>query len=288
MKDAPRRYSTAAAFRAALETRLMAIAGEENADLQRLRRQVSFDRLLARFFAEPSAPWLLKGGYAMELRLRSARTTKDIDLSLPADLALESRGAVLAHLQQSARVDLGDFFVFAIGEPQMELNAAPEGGARYPVAASLAGRGFTRFHLDVGIGDVVVPPTEIIEARDWLGFAGIAPPRLTAISKEQQFAEKFHAFTLPRPDAPNSRVKDLVDMVLLVRMDTMNKDVLESAIRATFSQRGTHPVPATLPIPPENWNLRFPALARECQIDVSLTEALETIASVVLNPRSHI
>jgi hypothetical protein len=30
-----------------------------------------------------------------------------------------------------------------------------------------------------------------------------------AISKEQQFAEKLHAYTVPRPDAPNSRVKDL-------------------------------------------------------------------------------
>src|ERR1700757_2671131 len=27
-------------------------------------------------------PWVLKGGYAMELRIRSARTTKDIDLTL--------------------------------------------------------------------------------------------------------------------------------------------------------------------------------------------------------------
>jgi hypothetical protein len=39
-----------------------------------------------------------------------------------------------------------------------------------------------------------VPPTELIEGRDWLGFAGIAPSQLIAISKEQQFAEKLHAY----------------------------------------------------------------------------------------------
>jgi hypothetical protein len=39
----------------ALETRLNAIATAEKVDLQRLRRQISFDRLLARFFAERGA-----------------------------------------------------------------------------------------------------------------------------------------------------------------------------------------------------------------------------------------
>jgi hypothetical protein len=80
-----KRYATAAAFRRALEDRLQDIAGKEGVDLQRLRRQVAFDRLLARLFqaALPRAlPWVLKGGYAMELRIKAARTTKDIDLTM--------------------------------------------------------------------------------------------------------------------------------------------------------------------------------------------------------------
>ena len=42
-------------------------------------------RFLARIFSKgPKAayPWVLKGGYAMELRMHSARTTKDIDMTL--------------------------------------------------------------------------------------------------------------------------------------------------------------------------------------------------------------
>jgi hypothetical protein len=66
----------------ALEDRLKKLAQEENVDLQRMRRQVAFDRLLCRLFREPAFPWLLKGGYAMELRLKTARTTRDIDLGL--------------------------------------------------------------------------------------------------------------------------------------------------------------------------------------------------------------
>ena len=33
-------------------------------------------------FVKPESPWLLKGGYAMELRLKTARTTRDVDLAL--------------------------------------------------------------------------------------------------------------------------------------------------------------------------------------------------------------
>ena len=281
MKDPPRQYASAAAFRVALETRLKAISKAEGVDLQRLRRQVSFDRLLARFFAEKNAPWLLKGGYAMELRLRTARTTKDIDISLPAEMVDAFDRDVMKRVQQSARIELADFFTFVIGESQLDLNAAPQGGARYPVVASIAGRVFTKFHLDVGIGDAVVQPTELIEGRNWLDFAGIAPAMLMAISKEQQFAEKLHAYTLPRHDSSNSRVKDLVDMVLLARLGTMDKSLLQQAILATFSLRGTHPVPKDLPEPPAFWKAPFFVLARECQLELTLPDALQILTEQV-------
>ncbi|MFA6177052.1 MAG: nucleotidyl transferase AbiEii/AbiGii toxin family protein [Phycisphaerae bacterium] len=277
MKDQPRRYATAAAFRVALEARLKTISASEGTDLQRLRRQVSFDRLLARLFSERHAPWLLKGGYAMELRLSKARTTKDVDISLPANAVAEFGREVLKRLQGSARTDLGDFFAFVIGDPQMDLKAAPQGGTRYPVTAFLAGRVFTKFHLDIGVGDPVVLPTELIAGRDWLGFAGISAPSFMAISKEQQFAEKLHAYTLPRPDSRNSRVKDLVDMVLLLQMGTMDAVILKRAIHTTFDLRATHPVPKVLLEPPDSWILPFTALMKECRLEMTLKDALKLI-----------
>ena len=42
--DEVKQYKTAGAFRTALETRLQARAQVERTDLQRLRRQVAFDR----------------------------------------------------------------------------------------------------------------------------------------------------------------------------------------------------------------------------------------------------
>lgn len=54
----------------------------EQVDLNRLRRQVAFDRLLARLFLEEPPPWVPKGGYALELRFKAARSTVDIDLTV--------------------------------------------------------------------------------------------------------------------------------------------------------------------------------------------------------------
>src|SRR5881275_951499 len=78
----PTRYTTAGAFRTALEERLKRAALADQVDPNRLRRKVSFDRLLARLFREESAPWVLKGGYALELRFKAARSTVDIDLTV--------------------------------------------------------------------------------------------------------------------------------------------------------------------------------------------------------------
>ena len=81
----PRQYATAGALRAALETRLLERSRRDDVDLQRLRRQVAFDRLLARMFDPADAArhgWVLKGGYALELRFQQARTTKDLDLTV--------------------------------------------------------------------------------------------------------------------------------------------------------------------------------------------------------------
>jgi Nucleotidyl transferase AbiEii toxin, Type IV TA system len=277
-----KRYATAAAFRRALEDRLKDTASREGVDLQRLRRQVAFDRLLARLFqaGQPLAlPWVLKGGYAMELRIKSARTTKDIDLTMRSIFKSEDKKdgkknlAVLEKLQEAAAFSSDDFFVYTIGEPIADLDAAPYGGARFPVEARLDGRVFVGFHLDIGIGDAVMEPLEVIEGRDWLGFAGIASPSLYMIPREQQFAEKLHAYTLPRQGAANTRVRDLVDMVLLIQSGTLARAKVAEAIRLTFDRRGTHAVPNPLPEPPTDWQKPYDVLAKECGLSRAIDGA---------------
>jgi len=262
----PRTYATAGAFRRALEERLKRASLTDQIDPNRLRRQVSFDRLLARLFREESAPWVLKGGYALELRFKAARSTVDIDLTVQrvaASVSGDQNQIVREMLQSAADISLGDWFEFAVGPASMDLTAAPYGGARYPIEARMDERTFARFHLDAGVGDVVMRPLETIVCRDWLGFAGIESSRVLMIAREQQFAEKIHAYTLPRNTA-NSRVKDLVDLALLIGSGGLDKQRIMEALRLTFERRGTHDLPAILLPPPADWQVPFHALAEEC------------------------
>jgi len=272
-----RKYASGISLRTALEERIKRVSREEGIDLQRLRRQVAFDRFLARLFRAPNQNWVLKGGYAMELRFQAARTTKDLDFTMRVAPA-GTDSVLLKQLQDVGAVDAGDFFTFRIGEAMADLDGAPYGGARYPVESIMGGRTFAKFHLDVGIGDVVLDPLEQAKMRDWLGFAGISPPSVPMIQREQQFAEKLHAYTLPRTGAPNSRVRDLVDMVLLIRSRTLESSRVVQALHATFDLRATHPVPKALDPPPEEWSAPFARLAAECRLDPSASEAFRILA----------
>lgn len=279
----PRTYATAGAFRRALEERLKRASLTDQIDPNRLRRQVSFDRLLARLFREESAPWVLKGGYALELRFKAARSTVDIDLTVQrvaASASGDQNQIVREMLQSAADISLGDWFEFAVGPASMDLTAAPYGGARYPVEARMDERIFARFHLDAGVGDVVMRPLETIMCRDWLGFAGIESSRILMIAREQQFAEKIHAYTLPR-NAANSRVKDLVDLALLIGSGGLDKQRIREGLRLTFERRGTHDLPASLVPPPTDWQIPFHALAEECGLPTDVAAVFAGVQEFV-------
>ena len=267
------RYETPVALRRALEDRIIALAAKTGGDIQRLRRQAAFDRLLCRLFQDEKSPWLLKGGYAMELRVRAARTTRDIDLALRKSEAAPNEWnakAVTAMLRQAAATNLPDGFEFTIGEATIDLDAAPYGGARFTALAQMAGRPFARFHVDVSSGDVLREPYEILEGRDWFGFAGLPRARVPAVSPEEQFAEKIHAYTLPRSGRENTRVKDLVDLILLIEQARLDATRLAKSVRETFQRRNTHSVPGALAAPPVSWSVRFSEMAGECGIDADI------------------
>ena len=266
-----------------MEDRLKRLAQEESVDLQRVRRQAAFDRLLCRLFAKPDAPWLLKGGYAMELRLKTARTTRDMDLALK-QLPMPTRdwddnaSTVLEALCEVGQLDLGDYFTFVFGDAVQDLESAPYGGARFPVDARLAGRSFVRFHLDVSTGDVLGQPYESLSGRDSLGFAGVASVQFQAVSPEEKFAEKLHPYTLPRAGRENTRVKDLVDLVLLIGRTHMDAARLPKAIHETLQRRKTHGIPPSLISPPAFWSKPFSEMAVECGLAPDMAEQFAVVA----------
>ena len=213
-------YATATAFRRALEDRLNAYTKQHGTNLHRMRKQVAFERLLARLSDSSSNRFFLKGGYAMELRIEQSRMTRDLDLILRSKKYSEEevqRALMLDALQELAKKKSEDFFVFVVGESTMRLEAVPDGGYRFPVEAHLGGRLFEKFPVDIVSSTMVIDPVEQVSGHNWLEFAGIEAVHFPAISKEQQFAEKLHAYTFPRSENINSRVKDLIDILLLIQ-----------------------------------------------------------------------
>lgn len=96
------------------------------------------------------------------------------------------------------------------------------------------------------------------------------------IAREQQFAEKIHAYTLPR-SSPNSRVKDLVDMALLIADNQLDRRRVINALHLTFEQRATHALPASLNAPPPEWQTPFQALAEECALKADIAAVFESV-----------
>lgn len=271
------RYATAEAFRTALEERLRRRSAAERVGLQRLRKWVVFERLLVRLQADPDSPWSLKGAFALDLRLGvRARTTRDLDLGLDKSslkVPVGSAKEVAMLLREAAEADLRDFFAFRV--PESGARDIPAGTAeayRFTVQCWLAGRLFEAITVDVAVGE---PPigVEEVAGPDLLAFAGISKQRFRATSKAQHFAEKIHALSRPWEDRDNTRTKDLVDLVLFLDLGLPDEASVARAIQAVFSTRGTHPLPADLPDPPEGWAQPFARLADEVGLSEKTPEA---------------
>lgn len=118
------RYATAEAFRAALEDRLKN-AENETVGISRLRKRVVFERLLARLTAQAEGEWVLKGGFALELRLDElSRSTKDIDI----DWSLGEEDAT-ERLLDAADLDVGDMFEFRLQRADQTKSSTAAGNA---------------------------------------------------------------------------------------------------------------------------------------------------------------
>jgi predicted nucleotidyltransferase component of viral defense system len=272
------RYETAARFRQALEQRLGDRTKATGVSLVRLRKTVVFERLLARLAVAAPGRWVLKGGLALDFRLKDrSRTTKDMDL-----VHHDDEEAAVADLIEAASGDLGDFFAFSL-EGRVRLGDDEAGAVRCRVRAELAGRPFENVVVDIGFSDPLGWAPERVRGSDLLAFAGIEPVEVPVISLEQQVAEKVHAYTRSYGGQPSSRARDLVDLVLIKKVATLDGERLRAALRGTFEGRSQHAVPKAFPPPPAGWSVAYRKLAKEVGLDTDLA-AGHREAAFLLDP----
>jgi hypothetical protein len=268
-------------LRRSLDDRFAHAARQTGSDVNRLRRRFVFQRAVARLAAD--GRWVLKGGYALEARLPDrARATQDVDVALLAaevDLGIAVRDSLAVDPD-------GDSLIFTVGAPKRATGADDDPTAwRFPVEVRLAGRIFDRLRLDVGVrvGEVDGAVEDLSIAVPIPGL-DLPVARVPAVDVAQHAAEKIHALTrIYAFGRPSSRVKDLVDLVLLLDAGLLPHPRLGQRLRHVYAMRdGVSPPPLTLPDPPPAWQPPFADAARELRLSTSeLQVAVARVTALV-------
>jgi hypothetical protein len=264
--------ATAAATRQAIEARLNQRARDEKTDANRLRRRLVFERLLVRLDAAEPGAWVVKGGMALEWRLGTrARATRDLDLVLRGETlpGVEIRDRLVEILTRDPQED---HFSFEIG-PAQELAV----GLRFSVLARLAGREFASVRIDVASGGEELLATELLRLPSTVpAYPQLAPPRVEVAAPAQQFAEKLHALTRDYGEHPNTRLRDLVDLLILLEEDLVPTRGLLPVVRHVFDSRAMQVVPQEIPDPPPGWAADYAHLASQAGLRARTLKAALT------------
>lgn len=265
------KYATAAAFRQALDARLKAEATGSGLAIARLRKRVAFELFLRRLVSVAPERWVLKGALALDFRFHAAaRSTRDMDLGRTDD-----EETAVADFTAAQELALDDFFTFTVRRTGALDDADDFRAIRFHVTAQLGGRVFEQFVIDVGFAESVSWTPDEIETSDLLSFAGIERIRIPALPLSQHLAEKVHAYS--RKYGPSgresTRPKDLVDVLLIAKSESLDAAALRSALEITFGQRRQQKLPSELPPPPRSWREPYRRLATGVDVESDLHDA---------------
>lgn len=245
-----------------LNQRINSASRSTGVPVPRLRNRIAFQRILARLATDGA--WVLKGGFGLDMRLGlTARSTRDLDL-WRLGMAMTSALDLQDLLDVALEGDLGDGFTFRVGLPrQLRLQDAEPSTWRVGVGVHLDGSLFTESTVDIVLTLGVAPDeTEPMLIEPVL----VGDPfTIKAIDLARHAAEKYHACVrIYARDRPSTRVKDLVDLVLLIEGGFLDDARLGRALRRVFDERNQTQPPNALPErPPADWAVTFTSLAGE-------------------------
>jgi predicted nucleotidyltransferase component of viral defense system len=203
----------------------------------------ALERILYRLSQSAYAEYfLLKGAVLFNLWYGMPhRTTRDADLLGFGPSDLESITRIFRDI---ASIEVDDGIVFdpaSIGVEEIRKDAG-YAGARVLIAGELA-KARCKTQIDIGFGDAVTPGP--VHAVYPVLLDDFPAPRLLTYPVYTVISEKLHAIALF--GMTNSRLKDYLDLWVLLDRETLDAHTLARAIAATFIRRGM-PVPVSLPI----------------------------------------
>ena len=208
-----------------------------------------------------------------------SRPTMDIDLLGRTDNAVDTIVKVMHEISQLVVPDDGISFDSASFTGEAIREDADYAGVR-TVFVGRVESARVHMQIDIGFGDVMTPGPETLTYPTILDFPA---PQLSGYSRETVVAEKLQALVQLR--MLNTRMKDYFDLWLLTRQPELNKEILSTAIKRTFANRGMEidPAPAGLssafgddPSKQMQWNA-FLKRARLTEVPRSLSEVVEEL-----------
>jgi len=201
-------YSKPKNVGASVRQRLLNVSRETGTDFVVTLSNYALERLLYRLGCSTHRDrFILKG--AMLFRIWSNephRTTRDMDLPASGSPGAEDIAQVFREICGLPVEDNGVVFRIESIRTDEIRDAQEYGGVRVRIIALIAGAR-APLQIDVGFGDEVLPPAELMTYPALLDFPA---PHIRAYARETVISEEFHAMVLP--GIANSRMKDLYDL----------------------------------------------------------------------------
>lgn len=228
---------------ASVRARLLDVAKLQSVDFNQVLIRFALERILYRLSQSAHADrFLLKGALLFTLWYDMPhRTTRDADLLGFGASDLDSVAQTFRDIASIA-VDDGIMFDPASVVVDEIRKDAGYAGARVLISGELA-KARCKTQIDIGFGDAVTP--EPVDAIYPVLLSDLPAPQLRTYPVYTVVAEKLHAIVLH--GMTNSRMKDYVDLSVLLEREALDVELLAQAIKATFERRGMV-VSTTLPI----------------------------------------
>jgi hypothetical protein len=220
---------------ASVRARLLNVAKATGTDFNLVLVRFALERLLFRLSTSAhSDRFVLKGALLFTLWYDLPhRATRDADL---LGFGPSDTGSMAGVFRDIASVAADDGIVFDPASVRVGVirKDAGYGGVRVTLNGKLANARCVA-QVDVGFGDAVTPgPTDAVYP---VLLDDLPAPRLRTYPVYTVVAEKLHAIVVL--GIVNSRLKDYLDLVVIMEREALDEPTLALAIAATFQRRGT-------------------------------------------------
>ena len=219
---------------ASVRARLLNKAKAEQSDFNGVLVRYALERLLYRLSQSAHADrFLLKGAMLFTLWYDMPhRPTRDVDLLGFGASDLASITKTFREIASVAAEDGMRFDPKSVAAEEIRKEAG-YAGVRVLLSAELAGAR-VKTQIDIGFGDAVTPGP--VHAVYPVMLDDFPAPTLQAYPVYTVIAEKLHAIALL--GMTNSRLKDYLDLSVLLEREVLDADILAKAIAHTFRRRG--------------------------------------------------